>query len=100
MRILRVWVCRWLRSRLISCDFYGVLRERAGESRLLCSCEMFLLVCSGRSTANALASRYMDQQFSRYVNVSALKNLFNGEYNHQYLPAVYLAITSTDQRDE
>lgn len=26
-----------------------------------------------------MAEKYMDQQFSRYVNVSALKNLFNGE---------------------
>jgi hypothetical protein len=25
-----------------------------------------------------MAEKYMDQQFSRYVNVSALKNLFNG----------------------
>lgn len=27
-----------------------------------------------------MAEKYMDQQFSRYVNVSALKNLFNGEF--------------------
>jgi hypothetical protein len=26
-----------------------------------------------------MAEKYVDQQFARYVNVSALKNLFNGE---------------------
>jgi hypothetical protein len=27
-----------------------------------------------------MAEKYVDQQFSKYVNVSALKNLFNGMF--------------------
>jgi hypothetical protein len=65
MKIRRLWVCRWQRSTwLIQMRSLWIASRGHGMSN---SADLFY--------------RYMDQQFSRYVNVSALKNLFNVSNN-------------------